>query len=416
RRFANAEAINNFTSALDILRTLPETPQRARQELELETMLGPALIATKGNAAPEVGAAYERAVELVRQVGEDAQLFPVLFGLRSFHFVRAELRPASELAQQLVSLAERLQDSGLLVEAHLARGNSLFIFGELLPALEHFERAVTIYDPRKHHSHAFLYGLDPASFCLGRIGWGLTLLGYPDRGLQKAGEAIALAQQQHHPLSLAVALMCVSAVHSHRGDAPALQQQAEAAIAPCTEQGFGGILAQATEFRGIALACQGQMQEGIALFQRGSAASQATGARLFRCNFLSYLAEVFLTAGRFEEGLAAATKAIVIAEETGERLYEARLLRLKGELLLGQDLSNATAADRCLRDAIEVSSRQGTKLLQLRATTSLARLLAKQGKRDEARAMLAEIYNWFTEGFDTADLKDAKALLDELNA
>src|SRR5208282_196455 len=229
-----------------------------------------------------------------------------------------------------------------------------------LPALEHFERAVTIYDPRKHHSHAFLYGLDPASFCLGRIGWGLTLLGYPDRGLQKAGEAIALAQQQHHPLSLAVALMCVSAVHSHRGDAPALQQQAEAAIAPCTEQGFGGILAQATEFR------------GIALFQRGSAASQATGARLFRCNFLSYLAEVFLTAGRFEEGLAAATKAIVIAEETGERLYEARLLRLKGELLLGQDLSNATAADRCLRDAIEVSSRQGTKLLQLRATTSLA--------------------------------------------
>src|SRR5208337_2276617 len=216
RRFANAEAINNFTSALDILRTLPETPQRARQELELETMLGPALIATKGNAAPEVGAAYERAVELVRQVGEDAQLFPVLFGLRSFHFVRAELRPASELAQQLVSLAERLQDSGLLVEAHLARGNSLFIFGELLPALEHFERAVIIYDPRKHHSHAFLYGLDPGVFCLGRIGWGLTLLGYPDRGLQKAGEAIALAQQQHHPLSLAVALMCVSAVHSHR--------------------------------------------------------------------------------------------------------------------------------------------------------------------------------------------------------
>jgi len=173
-------------------------------------------------------------------------------------------------------LAERLDDSGLLVEAHLARGNSLFHFGELLPALDDFERAITIYDPRKHHSHAFLYGLDSASFCLGRIGWGLTLLGYPDRGLQKVGEAIALAQQERHPLSLAVALMCVSAVHSHRGDAPALQQQAEAAIALCTEQRFGGILAQATEFRGIALAWQGQMQEGIALFQRGSAASQAT--------------------------------------------------------------------------------------------------------------------------------------------
>lgn len=326
-----------------------------------------------------------------------------------------ELRPASELAQQLVSLAESLQDSGLLVEAHLARGNSLFIFGELIPALDHFERAVTIYDPRKHHSHAFLYGLDPGVFCLGRIGWGLTLGGYPDRGLQKAGEAIALAQQHRHPFSLAVALMCVTAVHVVRRDAPELQQQAEAAIALCTEQGFGGILAQATMHRGIALAWQGQTQEGIALLLRGLAASRATGAALFRPNFLSYLAESFLTAGRFEEGLAATAEAIAITVETGERLYEARFLRLKGELLLAQDSSKAAAADRCFREAIEVSSRQSTKLFELQATISLARLLAKQGKREEARAMLAEIYDWFTEGFDTAGLKDAKALLVELN-
>src|SRR5208283_3139443 len=265
--------------------------QRARQELELETMLGPALIATKGNAALEVGAVYERAVELARQVGEDAQLFPVLFGLRSFHFVRAELRPASELAQQLVSLAERLQDSGFLVEAHLARGNSLFVFGELLPALDHFERAVAIYDPQEHHNHAFFYGLDPGVFCLGRIAWGLTLRGYPDRGLQKAGEAIALAQQQAHHFSLAVILNNVFTVHHLRRDWPAMQRQAEAEIALCTEQGFGGILALATVHRGIALVAQGQTQEGIALIQRGSAASRATGAALFRPNFLSYLAD-----------------------------------------------------------------------------------------------------------------------------
>ena len=416
QRSANAEAINNFTSALEILKSLPDTPQRARQELELETLLGPALIATKGNAAPEVGAVYERAVELARQVGEDAQLFPVLFGLRSYHFVRGELRTASELAQQLVSLAESLQDSGLLVEAHLARGNSLFIFGELLPALDHFERAVTIYDPRKHHSHAFLYGLDPGVFCLARIAWGLTLRGYPDRGLQKAGEAIALAQQQAHHLSLAVALNHVSTEHHLRRDWPAMQREAEAAIAICTEQGFEGILAQSTMNRGIALVAQGQTQEGIALFQRGLAASRATGAALFRPSFLSYLAESYLTAKRFEEGLTAVAEGIAIAGETGECLYEARLLRLKGELLLALDSPNAAAADRSFREAIEVSSGQGAKLFELQATMSFARLLDKQGKRDEARAMLAEIYNWFTEGFDTADLKDAKALLDELSA
>ncbi|MGA7869409.1 MAG: hypothetical protein WCA22_00785, partial [Candidatus Binatus sp.] len=301
-------------------------------------------------------------------------------------------------------------------EAHLARGNSLFVLGELIPALDHFERAVTIYDPRMHHSHAFLYGLDPGVFCLVRIGWGLTLRGYPDRGLRKAGEAIALAQQQAHHFSLAVALNHASTEHHLRRDWPAMQRQAEAAIALCTEQGFEGILAQATAHRGIALAWQGQTQEGIALIQRGLAASGATGAALFRPNFLSYLAESYLTAKRFEEGLTAVAKGIAIAEETGERLYEARLLRLKGELLLAQDWSNATAAEQCLRDAIEASGRQGTKLLQLRATTSLARLLAKQGNRDDAREMLAEIYNWFTEGFDTADLKEAEALLDELSA
>ena len=416
QRSANAEAINNFTSALEILKSLPDTPQRAQQELELETLLGPALIATKGNAAPEVGAVYERAVELARQVGEDARLFPVLFGLRSFHLVRGELRTASELAQQLVSSAESLQDSGLLVEAHLARGNSLFIFGELLPALDHFERAVTIYDPRKHHSHAFLYGLDPGVFCLARIAWGLTLRGYPDRGLQKAGESIALAEQQAHHLSLAVALNCASTVNDLRRDWPAMQRQAEAAIVLCTEQGFGGILAQSTIHRGIALVGQGQTQEGIALIQRGSDASQATGARLFRSHFLTYLARAFLTAGRFEEGLTAAAEAIAIAVETGESLEEAMMLRLKGELLLAQDSSNAAAADRSFREAIEVSRRRSTRLFELEATTSLARLFRDTGRRDEARAMLAEIYNWFSEGFDTADLKDAKALLDELSA
>ncbi len=263
-RSANTEAINHLTAAVHLLNTLPDSPQRDRQELALQTMLGPVLIATKGNGAPEVGAVYKRALQLGRQSGEDARLFPVLFGLRSFHLIRGELQPAFELAQQLVSLAESVQDSGLLVEAHLAQGNSLFLLGKLIPGLEHTERAISLYDPQTHHVHAFIYGLDPGVFCLARAAWFLAVLGYPDQASKKLGEALALAQKQRHAFSLAVALLNVDAALFLRREWPAVQQKAEAAIAVCREQGFGSILSQATIQRGYALAQQGQAEEGIA--------------------------------------------------------------------------------------------------------------------------------------------------------
>jgi len=232
-RSANAEAINHLTAAVRLLNALPDSPQRDRQELALQTMLGPALIATKGNGAPEVGAVYKRALQLGRQSGEDARLFPVLFGLRSFHLIRGELQPAFELAQQLVSLAESVQDSGLLVEAYLAQGNSLFLFGKLIPALEHFERAIGLYDPQTHHVHAFVYGLDPGVFCLVRIAWLLELLGHSDQASKRMEEALALAHRQSHAFSLAVALVHAPALLDLRREWSAQQQQAEATIAVC---------------------------------------------------------------------------------------------------------------------------------------------------------------------------------------
>ena len=244
------------------------------------------------------------------------------------------MQPAFELAQQLVSLAESVQDSGLLVEAHLAQGNSLFLFGKLIPALEHFERAISLYDPQTHHAHAFLYGLDPGVFCLARTAWLLELLGHSDQASKRMEEALALAQQQSHAFSLAVALVHAIPVLHLRREWPALQQHAEAAIAVCTEQGFGSILAQATMYRGYALAQQGQTDEGIALMRGGLDAQLATGASLFRPWFLCFLAEAYETAGRFEEGLAAVAEAIAIVEKTGERYNEAELHRLKGELIL----------------------------------------------------------------------------------
>ncbi len=419
-RSANTEAINQLTAAERLLNTLPETRQRDRQELALQTMLGPALIATKGNGAPEVGAVYQRAVQLGRQSGEDARLFPMLFGLRSFHLIRGELQPAFDLAQQLVRLAESMQDYGLLVEAHLAQGNSLFLFGKLVSALEHFERAISLYDPQKHHVHAFVYGLDPQVFCFGRSAWILELLGYSDQALKKMGEAVALAHRQSHAFSLAVAVVHMIVISYLRREWPRLQEQAETAIALCKDQGFGAILAQATTYRGYALAQQGQTEQGIAELRAGLDAQFATGAILFRPWYFCYLGEAYGTAGRFEEALDAIAEGLAITERTGERHNEAELHRFKGELLLrgsGVEAPHTVQkeAEECFRKAIEIARQQEARLFELKAAISLSRLLKQRGKKAQARQALAEIYGWFSEGFETQDLKDAKELIEQLS-
>jgi adenylate cyclase len=319
-----------------------------------------------------------------------------------------------------VSLAESVQDSGLLVEAHLAQGNSLFLFGKLIPALEHFERAISLYDPETHHVHAFVYGLDPGVFCLGRTAWLLALLGHLDHASEKMEDALALARRQAHGFGLAVALMHVVIVLGLRREWPALEQQAEAAIALCREQGFGSILAQATMYRGYALAQQGQTEEGIALIREGLDAQVATGASLFRPLFLCFLAEACVTAGRFEEGLAAVAEAIAIMGKTEERYYEAELHRLKGDLVLRRSGVEAepgvqTEAEECFRKSIEVARRQEAKAFELSAVISLSRLWKRQGKKAEARKALVEIYGRFSEGFDTKDLIDAKVLIEQLS-
>jgi predicted ATPase len=214
---------------------------------------------------------------------------------------------------------------------------------------------------------------------------------------------------------LAFCIAAASSIHHQRGEWTAAQQQAEASIALCKEQGFASFQAQAKIYLGQALTTQGQGEEGVALIEQGLDAARATGAVLFRTWFLSKLAEACRTTRRCEEGLTAIAEAIAIMEKIGERFFEAELYRLRGELLIMQDASNTFQADRSFRDGIEVARRQSAKSLELRATTSLTRLTATQGRRDEARAMLAAIYGWFTEGFDTKDLQDAKALLDELS-
>jgi len=225
---------------------------------------------------------------------------------------------------------------------------------------------------------------------------------------------VKFAQGLSHPFNLVNAEMFVSTLRQYRRESRAAQESAEDAIALSVEHGYPAELLVTTTLRYWAMAEQGRNEEGIAQMQEGLAAARATGTGLILPYFLCLLAEACMVAGRIDDGLSALADALVAADEHENRAYETETHRVRGELLLKQDHSNAAEAQRCFERAIEIARKQSAKSFELRATTNLARLLAKQGKRDEALAMLAEIYSWFTEGFDTADLKDAKALLDEL--
>jgi predicted ATPase/class 3 adenylate cyclase len=414
QRSANVEAINHLNKGLEVLMTLPDTVERARQELELQTTLGPVLMAVKGFASLEAERAYARARELCQQLGETPQLFPVLCGLWRFYMVRAELQTTRELAEQLFSLAQRAQDPALLLEAHRLLGPTMFWLGELGPAREHLEQGMALYDPQRHRSHAFVYGQDPGVACQSFAAWAICALGYPDQALQSIHKALTLAQELTHPFSAAYALQLAAVIHQLRREARAAQQRAEAVIALSTDQGFAYWLAFGTILRGWAITAQGGGAEGIAQVRQGLAAHRATGAGLHVPYFLSLLAEAYGEVGQPEEGLTALVEALAIVDNTGERHWEAELHRYKGEALLMKQKQKVGEAEECFQKALEIAHRQQAKSLELRAAMSLSRLWQRQGKREEAHQLLAEIFGWFTEGFNTGDLMEARILLEKL--
>jgi len=425
QRSANVEAISHLTKGLELLNALPDTVDRTQKELDLQTTLGLALMATEGYAAPRVEKAYTRARELCQQVGETSQLFPVLRGLCSFYLIRGKLETARELAEELMSLARNAQDPTLLLQAHRALGTALFYHGEVGLSEAHLEQAITLYDSHQYRSHAFLdYLTDPGVACLSNAALALWLLGYPNQAHQRSYQALTLAQALRDPHTLAFTLHFAAWLHQFRREGQLTQERAEAVTALSAEQGFPVWLAQGTVLRGWALAEQGQEEEGSVQIRQGMTTWQATGAELNRPYFLALLAEAYEKAGHRKEGLTVLAEALATVDRTGERNYEAELYRLKGKLLLTQESKNqkekgknknVSEAEACFRSALEIARRQSAKSLELRAVLSMSRLWQRQGKTEEAHQMLAEIYGWFTEGFDTADLKEAKALLEELS-
>jgi predicted ATPase len=415
RLSAYAEAISSLSAATDVLQRLPESLERIQRELHLQLALGPALMTTKGRGAPETERAYTRARELCERLGDPPELFRALFGLWIVYLVRAEMRTAHELAEQLLRRARGTHDPVLLLYAHHALGNTSFRIGKLLLAREHLEMAISLYEPERHRPLAFNYGGVGAGVnCLSYVAMTLWQLGYPDQALKRGNEAVALAQTPLHLFGLVSAEHYVGVLHQFRGEPRAAQETAERVIAFCAEHGFPDYFAFATTLRGWAMVEQRRNEAGIAQIREGLAGSRATGSKLNWPYFLCVLAQACRETARIGDGLSALTEALAAADEHEIRHYEPEMHRLKGELLLRQDDSKLMEAQSCFERAIEIARKQSAKSLELRATMSLARLLAKQGRGDEARAMLAEIYGWFTEGFDTADLRDARTLLDEL--
>ncbi len=412
------EAIAHLTTGLELLKTLPETPERNQQELRLQITLGISLSAAKGGAAPEVGRAYARARELCRQLGETPQLFPTLGGLCAFYQERAELKTASELAEQMFSLAHRVQEPLLLLWAHVALGSVLYSLGELLSARTHLEQSLTFYDPQKHRSYGIVS--DPRVICLSEVATLLWFLGYPDQALERSQEALALARELSHPFSLAKALGAVAGVHRLRRDEQAAYELEEARNALASEHEFSDLRTMGIFWRGWDLIGRGRTEEGIVQMQQGLTALQDSGEELVRPGWLVLLAEAYGKVGQIEAGLRVLAEGLAAVDKDGWRVFEAELYRLKGELTLQSQVQSRSStiqeeAEEYFHRAIAIARRQSAKSLELRAVMSLSRLWQRQGKKDEAHRMLAEIYGWFSEGFDTKDLQEAKALLEELH-
>ncbi|MFQ5595648.1 MAG: hypothetical protein ACE5HA_15995, partial [Anaerolineae bacterium] len=374
RLSAYQEAIGHFTQGLALLETLPPSPERSQQELLLQTMLGLALIATRGYAAPEVERAYTRAREICQQLGETPQLFPVLWGLWAFYEVRSQYAAARQIGEQLVQLAGQAGDPVLLTGAHFALGNTLFLLGELREAQAHFEQVAEVYDPAQHRALAILYGQDPGVTAQSWSAAALWLLGDPDQAVERSQEAVDLAQKLDHPFSQGYALYCASWVHQMLRDAEASRARAEASIAISSQHGFPFWVAYSTIQHGWALAALGEVEHGIAELDQALAAGQAMGAGIGRPYFVAMLAEASGMAGQVEDALTLIAEAIRTLEESGERWAEAEIYRLKGDLLLAQSAANQAEAEACYRHALDVAHRQDAKSLELRAADSLARL------------------------------------------
>ena len=411
RRWAYQEAIAFLTRGLTLLETQPETPARVQQELDLQLALGPALMAAKGWAAPEVEQTYARARMLCAQAQKTAQLFPALQGLWRFYRSRGALTTAVELGEELYRLAQREAVPTHLLEAHDALGQTLFYIGEYTAAWRHFAQGIPLIDPTMQRARAIRHGIASGVACLAYAAPTLWSLGYPEQALQRCQEALTLAQVYEQPQSQALAHHLTAYLYHRLREPAAVQAHADAVLTLVTAQEWPLYVGLANHLRGWAVAMQGQDERGIAQMQQGLAGILATGQALAQSYCLVLMAEAAGYTGHVDQGLHLLAEALAAFEVSGRRDMLTEAYRLQGELLLRQAVPDAVQAAVCFQQALTLARQQQAKSWELRAAMSLARLWQRQGQRAAAHALLADIHGWFTEGFDTADLREAERLL-----
>ena len=408
-RCAMVEAEYHYRTALKLLSGLPETSQRDRTELALLLAAGPALMAPKGWAAPEVESAYIRGRELSQRLGKGKPYLAFLYGLWVNHLERLEFRSAYAIAKELLLRAEGTGDSTLLLQGCQALGVTAHRMGRFELAREYLEKALSLCGDRRMRP----LGVDMEVVCRSQLAWTLGFLGLSDRAIGMSKESIALAHALSDPFSLHFAQVFMCYLQQQRRDVLALERNADQTISLCTEHGFAYGLAHASLLRGVALTEQGRPAEGLQQIQEAFPRIAAAGAEVNRAEFLYWLAEAHYLNGHTDLALEILSKAAMVADEHENRWQEVEIQRLRGEVLLRRRESNSAVRIQ-FDKAIETARRQGAKALELRVTISLARLLIKQGLRGEAHARLSEIHDWFAEGFDTVDLKEAKVLLKDI--
>jgi class 3 adenylate cyclase/tetratricopeptide (TPR) repeat protein len=408
-RAAFPEAMGHLTTGLEVLKTLPDTPARMQQELNLLLLLAEAVNYAKGQASSDFEHVYAQAYTLCQRLGDPPQLVRVLHGFRQVYGARGEFQRAREYGEQALALAQRRQDPALLADAHYALGVPLYNLGEITLARAHFEQGMPFADalaqPRRSR-----VGVLYRTF----VAVNLWYLGYPDQAVRRSHEALTLAQSSN-PYTWYWAQHMAGQLHRLRREVHVAYERFEAALALASEQGLVQWLPSCLHQCGWALAAQGQYEAGMAKMRQGIAALQTIGVKMGLPGLLVRLAEACGNSGQAEEGLRLLAEALAVMDNTGERILETELYRIKGMLLLQQTVPDAPQAEACFQQALAVARRQQTKSWELRAAISLSRLWQRQGKRDAARELLAPIYDWFTEGFDTADLQEAKALLEALS-
>ncbi len=411
QRLAYPEAISTLTRALALLSALPDDPARAQRELMLRMALAPALMVTKGYAAEEVDDVYARAELLCRLAGEERQLFSVLIGRSSAVLLRGRTHEAKTLAEECCRIARDRQSPRYLTQAETALGITRFFCGELAPAAADLERSRLAYDAVEQRPPGFRLLHDPGAAGRSYAAWAHWLLGFPERARRESEAAIALARELSHPFSLAFALAFGAFVCQARRDVARTRERAEQAIEVCREHGFAMYLAVGTIFRGWALAEQQRAREGLELMENGLSDYAATGAVLVRPYFLALIAEMHLRFGALERAGALVAEGLAVIERTGERIYESELYRLEGEWIARRPQSTHLDVERSLLQGLAIARSQRARSLELRIALSRTRQACSSDRDAEARSRLAELYERFDEGFDTPDLREAKALL-----